>query len=165
MKNHTCKIILIFIALVVFLNAQQLQAQENNVNLNYIFSKLTSQTDKSTEEINTELIKEISKRKVDFILSLEDEESLKNSGANNLLIGTIDENASEETKQEFIQKFNSFMGVCDKNCAAYRNQHFEQLNQLGKQFIRVFSNVPEYELQVAYLKNSYSKNGKRICQT
>jgi hypothetical protein len=160
MKNHTYKIFLIFIALFVFLNVQQLHAQENNVNLNYIFSKLTSQTDKSTEEINTELIKEISKRKVDFILSSKDEESLKTSGATDLLIGTIDENASEEVKQQIIEK--TFDRGCNKNGLTLEQS--EQALKLSKQFIRIFSNVPEYEMQVAYLKNAVPRVEKEIAK-
>ena len=133
MKNHTYKISLIFIALFVFLNALQLQAQENNVNLNYIFSKLTSQTSKSSEEINTELIKEISSRKVNFVLTSENEETLKKLGATGLLIGTIDENASEKVREQLRKKMYSIS--CD-GCS-----HNEQSEQKQIQTAKTMRNV------------------------
>lgn len=150
MKNYTCKLFLIFTFLFVFLTAQNTPAQEKSgyINLNYILSKLMSEP---APEINPKLIEEIRERKVDFILTSEDEERLKKSGANDLLIKTIDENASEKVKKDFQQKIYSLTPT---------NRSFEQIEQrieYAKQFIRVFSNDPEYEQQVIYTKKYLPK--------
>lgn len=151
MKNYTFKLFLIFTFLFVFLTAQQFKAQERSdfINLNYILSKLMSEP---AWEINQNLIEEIREQKVDFILTSEDEGRLKKSGANDLLIKTIDENASEKVKEEIVQKvFNSVEG-CNKSGLSSKQK--EHLIKYGKQFIRVFSNDSEYEPQVKYLKKA-----------
>lgn len=64
--------------------------------------KSASRENKSTEQINNELITEILKQKVIFELNAENENSLKNAGANDLLLKTIRENFPEEIKRMVI---------------------------------------------------------------
>jgi hypothetical protein len=76
--------------------------KQNHLNLNDILTKLTftPSINKSTEEINQQLIEEIQKRKVNFILSSEDENSLKKAGASNSLIKAIRGNLPNEFKEK-----------------------------------------------------------------
>lgn len=116
MKNHnifvmkSCfynlAVVFIKAALFVFLNGTQIQGQEKQdyLNLNSIQLKLvfTSRIIETTEEINEQLIKDIKERKVNFILSSEDEESLKKAGASEALIRVIRENLPKEIKEKIV---------------------------------------------------------------
>lgn len=160
MENYYHKTGLIFIGLLIFLTAQiQIQGQDktDHINLNYILSKLTftSRISKSTEQINEELIKEIQERKVDFVLTSKDEEELIKANANDLLIKTIDKNASDETKENLKQIIYSTLGEHPQNT--------ERRIELGKQYIRVFEDNLDYKVQIEYLKKAIPALEKKTC--
>ena len=99
MRNQICKI-LIVVGLFVFLTSLPIYGQEtlNYINLSYIADKLnsTSRNKKKNEKINDSLIKEIQNRKVNFILTEQNEEFLRKKGGNDSLIKTIRESLPEE---------------------------------------------------------------------
>lgn len=91
--------------LFVFLIAHQVQAQqEKPLNLQDIRNTLVirSSINVKTEELNEQLITEIRKRKVNFILTSEDEVALKKVGGNNLLIKIIRENLPKKLEEQII---------------------------------------------------------------
>lgn len=97
---------LVLIGVIVFLLSQsQLYGQEKTdyINLNYILVKLTftSRISHPNEEINKQLIKEIIERKVDFILTTENERAIKEVMGNDKLLQAIRENAPKTIKEEF----------------------------------------------------------------
>lgn len=106
MKNHYSKIIFGLIIFLTFQSQIYGQAKSNYINLNYILVKLTftSRINHSNEEINSKLIKEIQERKVDFILTSEDEKSLKEARATDSLIATVRENSPKNVKGELLRK-------------------------------------------------------------
>lgn len=73
---------------------QNVSAQEKPLTLNDILVKLTftSRIDKSVEQINAKLVKEINERKVGFELTDDDEQKIKNRGGNLALIKAINAN-------------------------------------------------------------------------
>lgn len=73
---------------------QNVSAQEKPLTLNDILVKLTftSRIDKSVEQINAKLIKEIKERKVGFELTADDEQKIKKRGGNLALIKAINAN-------------------------------------------------------------------------
>lgn len=155
MKTRVRKLLFFFFVSVVFINAQNLFAQKkpSHINLHQIILILSTQNGKSAKEINTNLIEEIRKNKVNFILSAKDENTLKNLGASDVLIIAINENASKETKEEFAQKLYA-LTICNEPCT---QSNSEQIIGSSKQFIKVFENDPNYELQVRYLKKAIPK--------
>ncbi|MEZ5429032.1 MAG: hypothetical protein R2747_22490 [Pyrinomonadaceae bacterium] len=161
-KARTGKITLIFIGLCIFLFAQPDFAQKKPVpvDLSYVLSKLSSDKSRPAEKINQKLIAEIRKRKVDFALDPEDEETIKKTGGNDLLIQTIDENASEKVKEHLRN------AMYDPSCGDKKRdpQCTESLLKIGKQFIRVFANDPDYEAQVQYLKHSIPRMEEKIAK-
>jgi len=102
----------IFVGLFVFLIGQQEISgqQKKEVNLNDILSKLTftSSISKKKPEINEQSIADILERKVNFILSLEDEQSVKKAGGSELLIKTIRENLPKKIEEKILL-YNKFV--------------------------------------------------------
>lgn len=107
MKFYGFKTIVISVCagLFILLTSQQSQGQEERpLNLNDIQKVLVfrSRISVTTAELNYQLISEIRKRKVNFILTLDDEKSLKKAGGGDLLIKTIQENLPEKLREKII---------------------------------------------------------------
>lgn len=96
----------ISIGLFAFLLFQQetVGQEKAALNLNEILSKLTftSRINNKESEINEKLITAVRERKVNFILTSEDEKSLRKAGGNDLLIKTIRENLPEKLEEQII---------------------------------------------------------------
>ncbi len=98
MKHFFLKVFVILIPFSLFITVFGFHTNTttNNeyINLQYILVKLTftSRISTPTEEINRQLISDIESRKVNFILNAENEKELRNAGANDLLIETINKN-------------------------------------------------------------------------
>ncbi len=194
MKNHICKIFLIFVASLIFLNAQQIQAQErsNPIIVDDVITKLTftSRISQSTEQINENLIKEIRRYKVDFILTTDDEIKIREAGGNDLLIETIRQNPSKkfenyqpmgqtnyisldeiESKLANISKANKSLQKIDKELIEeihnrkvsfiLSSEDYEKLSQLGATELLTQAINDNTSEKIAYLL----KESKSIYQT
>jgi hypothetical protein len=154
MKIYFYKTTMIFIliGLFVFANQQQVLGQEgkNSLNINDVLVKLVFNTrfNKSIEDINKQLIKDIQERKVDFRLSLEDEKSLKKIGASDSLIKAIRENFSKILQEQIIlyKKFTDNY-----------NGDFEQKKialEAAKEFVKRYSYEAKFKDIIEYFKSN-----------
>lgn len=104
MKNYASKLGLIF-AFVVFLSSQILYGQENPnyLTFEYLLGKLTftSRINRTNEEVNDKLIKEIQEKKVDFFLTDEKEKSIREARGTDFLIKAIRDNMPKSVEDEF----------------------------------------------------------------
>lgn len=93
----------LILGLIILLFSLNTNAQKisNYINLSYIVKKLES-VSQNNEKIISKLIKEIQERKVDFILTKENEDVLRKKGSNDLLVKTIQENNSKNTLESEI---------------------------------------------------------------
>ena len=144
--ESTVKITAILIFFLGLIFNQQTRGQEkpNYFNFNEILAKITSASndEKSLKVINEQLIIDVQKHKVDFILSSEDEMSLRREGANDLLVQTIVENITEVTRQKLRQDlYKIFATTEDKRDAL----------KLSKKFIRYFGKSEEDKEVISYL--------------
>ena len=167
MKNQCFKFITISVSLslFVFLNAQQIQAQEKQeyLNFNDILTRLTfiSRISSSTQEINQQLIKDIQKRKVNFILSSENETSLKKAGASDLLIKTIRESLSKE-KQDLINEQQALYKKFTDNYASKNPKQVKIAIEAGKEFVKRYKNDKDVKVIIDYLEENIPKLEERI---
>jgi len=103
---RTCFLRFVIFAICIgFLIISQVQGQEKEfVNLQEIRKTLVfrSRIKITTEELNERLISEIRNRKVNFILTSEEEDSLKKVGGSNLLIKTIRENLPKKLGEQIV---------------------------------------------------------------
>ena len=144
--------VIICIGLFVFANSQKIQGQEKKdyLNLNSIRLKLvfTSRISKSTEEINEQLVKDIKERKVNFILSYEDEESLKKTGASEALIKVIRENLPKEIERKIIL-YKKYTDNYDGNVSQKRIAI-----DAAKEYIKRYGENEEDKEIIDYLKKT-----------
>ena len=144
---------IICIGLLIFLVGQQeIQGQqEKPVSFEHIKAKLVfrSRISKSNEEINKQLIIDIRKRGVNFILSSVDTKILKKIGANDLLIKAILENLSKELEEQIIlyKKYtDNFNGTIKQKKIAI---------EAAKEFVNKYSDNKELKDIIDYFR----KNG------
>lgn len=113
--------------------------------------RFTSRKVKSVQQINDELISEIVKRKIGFEPGVNDRKTLKDAGANEMLLRAIGENSSEENKiksdlyNRYITNFNSY------------SQNFEQAKEaleVAREYVRRFGNNKCDEELIAYFKEA-----------
>ncbi len=159
---------LIFFGLLIFIiNQQSVQAQqENPLNLSLIRKTLflRFRLGESNEEINGKLIAEINIRKVDFILTSEDEEVLKKAGGSDLLIKAIRGNLPKEVETKLIRieeqkilytKFtDNYNGTVEKKKIAI---------EAGKEFIKRYSDDRSVKEIIDYLVINVPQLEKFFC--
>lgn len=140
----------IFISLFVFLiGQQQIQAQqEKHLNFNDIRETLVSKShiSKTTEEINEQLVTDIRKRGVSFILTSEDEDALKKAGGSDLLIKSIRENLPKRLEERIIlyRKYvNNYDGTIEQKKIAV---------EAAKEFVKKFSDDKDVKDVIDYFK-------------
>ena len=145
-------IVSICVGLFIFLSNYQVQGQpEKPLNLSDIKAKLTSafRVSEPAAEINEQLVKEICNRRVNFTLISEDEKSLKKAGASDLLIKTIRENSTEETKE--------MTSLYEKYEVNYQAVNIEQKKialDAAKEFVKKYENSECLKEQVNYFKEA-----------
>ena len=108
----------------------------------------TSRISKSTEEINEQLVKDIKERKVNFILSYEDEESLKKTGASEALIKVIRENLPKEIERKIIL-YKKYTDNYDGNVSQKRIAI-----DAAKEYIKRYGENEEDKEIIDYLKKT-----------
>ena len=113
--NHSIITASICISLLLLLSGQQqIQAQkEKHLNLWDIRKVLIFRTsiNTSVDELNKKLIKDVNKGSVSFILSAEDEESLKKVGASELLNKFSAQQADAVLNRKFHSKLRGIKPV------------------------------------------------------
>lgn len=153
MKNYFAKAAGIFLCIgfFVFLFNQRIQGQEkhNFLNFNDILTRLTftSRVSTSTEKINEQLIKNVQKRKVNFILSSKDQNSLKKAGASDSLIKAIRENLPNELKENLT--LITEQQALYKEFTGNYNGSIEQKKialVAAKEFVKKYSDVVEKDI-------------------
>lgn len=116
------------------------QEKTDYINLNYIIEKLTftPQIRVSNEELNTNLIEEIKKRKVDFILTAKDEKSIKEAQGSDSLIKAIRENLPKSVaeKLKFYNEFDSLYIKFLSNRKGPELSKYEIAIKTGKELIK-----------------------------
>ena len=154
-------IISVFISLFVFLICQQqVQAQqENHLNFNDIRETLVSKSrnSKTTEETNEQLITDIRKRGVDFMLSTEDEDALKKAGGSDLLIKSIRENLPKKLEKNIL-------------CGKFLNNYDRTIKQMkiaveaAKEYVKKFSDDDDKDVKeiIDYFKSVIPELEKAI---
>jgi len=154
-------IISTFISLFVFLiGQQQVQAQQGKpLNLNDIQKTFisTSHISKTIEELNEQLITDIRKRKVNFILTSEDEDSLKKAGGSDLLIKEIRENLPERTKEKIIL-YQEYLNNYDKKTVP----EIKIAVKAAKEYVKKFSDDKDDKEIIDYFKAAIPNLEKNI---
>ncbi len=136
-------VISIFISLFVFLIGQQVQAQrENHLNFNDIRETLVSKSrnSKTTEEINEQLITDIRKRGVDFMLSTEGEDALKKAGGSDLLIKSIRENLPKKLEKSIL--YGKFLNNYDRT-----TKQMKIAVEAAKEYVKKFSDDDDKDVK------------------
>lgn len=141
----------IFIGLFVFLiNQQQIQGQQEikYVSACKVFDNLVFglRFNKSVDEINKVLIKQIQEYGVDFTLSSDEEKSFKKIGASDLLIKAIRENFSTKLREK-IDLYKKFTD----NYAGNLKQKKIALDA-AKEYVKKYSDEAEDKMIIDYLK-------------
>lgn len=157
MKNrrYKLKIICVIVGILFCLAFQkQIQAQEKKpLNLNDIAVKLTftSRIGKSNEKINEELIADVGKRKVNFILKSEDENLLRKAGAGDSLIKAIHENVPNE-----VRELEEQTALYKKYVENYKGtiEQKKKAIEAAKEFIEKYAEDVDAEIVIKYLKKA-----------
>ena len=149
-SQRKIKLVSVFVSLI-FLFVTQAQSQEKkSVNLNDIALKLTftSRISKSTEEINKELIADVRKRGVNFILEAEDEKLLQSKGANDFLIKAIRESLPKGQREKIIlyKKYvDNYKGTFEQKKIALKT---------AKEYLEKYKDCAEDKHIIEYFKKS-----------
>lgn len=153
----------IFLALIL-ISGQTVSSQETpcdyGLQFEEILSKFTTRRTISPEPVNKELIGEIPKRKTGFELNEANEKTLRNAGANDLLIKLIRENVlPEAVEAHYLQSV--YLSI-------YHTDNFDELGiaiYVAREFVRKFEankcyteHVKYYKDAIVILDNNYSKN-------
>lgn len=149
--GYKIKTVFICIGLFVFLSGQKvLGQQEKPLNFNDILSRFTSNSriNNSIKEINEQLITDIRKREVNFILTFEDKNSLKKAGATDLLIKTIDENLPE-TLREKIVLYKKYLDNYEGSLS-----QMKKALKAAKEYVKRYSDDEENKKIIDYLNES-----------
>lgn len=142
--------ITVCIGLLIGVIGQEVQGQqEKPLNLQEIRKTLIfrSRPSKTTEELNEQLIAEIRKRKVNFILSSQEEESLKKAGGSEMLIKTIHEVLPEKTRGKILlyQKYiDNYYGTAEQIKIAL---------EAAKEYVKKFSDDEVDKELLKYFKD------------
>lgn len=152
MKYHICKTLTVSICVglfVFFIGQQQAQGQRKKaLSLNEILVKLsfTSRINRSIEEINEQIILEVNNRRVNFVVTSKDEESLRKAGGNDLLIKVIRKNPPKslkekidllQEKQILYKKFtDNYNGTLEQKRTAI---------EAAKEYLRKYENEKEMD--------------------
>ncbi len=159
--NYKTTIIFIFISLFVFLIGQQrVQAQrENHLNFNDIRETLVSKSrnSKTTEETNEQLITDIRKRGVDFMLSTEGEDALKKAGGSDLLIKSIRENLPKKLEKNIL--YGKFLNNYDRT-----TKQMKIAVEAAKEYVKKFSDDDDKDVKeiIDYFKSVIPELEKAI---
>lgn len=144
--------VLIFLSLFLF-SGQTLSAQENDciggMDFDGILSKFTTRRTISPEPINKELIGKIPKEKIGFELNEATEKTLRDAGANDLVISLIHKNVLPEVVEA---KF-----LYDIYLNNYESVDIEKLEialKSAKEFVNKFENKKCYEEHIKYYKEA-----------
>ena len=140
----------VYISLLIFFTGLQIQGQQDKpISFNDIQKTLVfrSRISKTTDELNEQLISEIRKRKVNFILSSEQEKSLKKAGGSDLLIKTIHEVLPEKLKVKFL--------LYQKYLDNYDREAFEKKKialEAAKEYVKKYSDDKEDKEIIDYFR-------------
>ena len=151
--KSTIKAVATLIFLLIFGGIQQTHGQENQNYFDFeeILTKLNSASnnEKSLGEINAQLIKDIQKRKVDFILTSEDKKSLKKAGGSKLLIKSLSENVFKK-EQDLINQRQSLYKKFTDNYASKNPDQLKIAIEAGKEFVKRYTGEVD-QLIIDYL--------------
>lgn len=118
-----------------------------------IFRSRVRETD---AEISRKVLTEVARRKVDFVLTPEEADSLKAIGASKELIEAIKSSVPKERLVE-IERLNEMTRLYNLYTDNFYKKTEKELKiaiEAGKEFIRRYKNDPEVKTQVDYLKSN-----------
>lgn len=171
MNFRTHKILIVLVSLIFAINTQA-QKKPNYITLHEIKSKLIALTFKKTpkDEVSKQLQEEIQKRKVDFVLLMEDRVFLKEVGGDDLLINAIRNNTLENAGkllkeyEEELKELEESKIIYQKYLDNYKG-NLAQIKiaiEAGKEFLRKFGDNVHFTLQSDYLKRAVPKLEERV---
>lgn len=133
----------------------QIRAQDKKpfADYNEILSELTftSSISKSKEQLNDELIESVKTRGVEFVLLEEDEQALRNAGANDSLIKAIFEGLPDAAKRNLRQNlYANYMESVEKLSTEILREKIKS----AKKFIRLFDGNAEDKEVVDYFNKN-----------
>lgn len=149
-KNYSHKLFFIVSFIVSFIPQTVFnQDRANYINLNYILVKLTftSRINHSNEEINLQLIKEIRERKVDFILTSENEKQIKEAHGTDNLIKEINANLPKDieinlkhlsAKEKYFADAESLYQRFLENRRGPELEKIKIAIEAGEEFIKIY---------------------------
>lgn len=167
MRNSILKILTV-LGLVVFLTSQSVygQAPPNHIKFSYIVDKLnsTSRNKKKNEKINDSLIKEIQERKVNFILTKQNEEFLRKKGSNDSLIKTIQENVSESVleSEKYFEKMEALYQKFQNNRKGPAIENYKIALEAAKEYLEKYEIVHPGDDVSRYIKYQIPKLEEKI---
>jgi predicted DNA-binding protein len=158
----------ILLSFFIFTNGCQpcfAQEKPNYVTFDEILNNLnlSSKTKKSNAEINRQIIEQIIEKKVDFILTKEDEEKLRKVGGNKTLFETINVNIPQDVKkkrlleQEMQVVYKKFTDNYDGQTSVQRKIAIEA----AKVFLQKYSDNPDVKEIIEYFKK-YIPQAERL---
>ena len=153
MRTYLFKFVIfaVCICLPINLLGQQVQTQqEKPLNQQDILKVLVfrSLPRKSDKELNELLITKIRQRKINFLLSAEEEEYMKKVGGSDLLIKTIRENLPKEIEEQIIlykRYTDNYNGDSKQKKTAI---------EAAKEFIKKYGDDKELKEIIDYLKEA-----------
>lgn len=153
-RYRTIASIYIIVASLAVANGQGAVEKEPLLDLKTIQNRLTfrSHIRESDEDVNKQLISDIRKRGVKFVLSEKDIKALKKAGGSKDLIKAINESIPPKLKR-LIELDTIYRENYDSRSVEQRKKAIDA----GKEILRDYSDYPEIEGLVEYLKIAIPK--------
>jgi hypothetical protein len=126
-----------------------------------ILKRLQSHNQKSTLEINEELIDAVHKQDIWFVLTEDLKKELISAGANKELIEAIDNALPKATRDEVLEIQRLWKIVVDNYYWVYPERTLKAINA-GKEFLSKFSDEPHEKEYVDWLRKTLPKLEKRL---
>ena len=123
--------------------------------------RFTSRKIKSVEQINQELTDEIRQHKVAFLLDSANEKTLREAGANDLMIKTIRENKSDNSqlKEDSEKLYELFSTHIEENLTL---EKLSQILEIEKDYVKKYEYFECQKEIIDYLKESIPLLEKQI---
>ena len=141
----------VFLTLILLFGQTVLSQETKCLSFNDTLSKLSSTESKNVQQINDDLINEIQKRKVNFVLTATEEKLLKKTGANYSLINTIRANLFNESK-EASDLYKIYADITSIESSEI--EQAKKLIEVAEEYVRRFEKDECYKEQVNYFKQS-----------
>jgi hypothetical protein len=145
---------LILLGFTACLHAQsQSSSPQKTTEISYdeILKRLQLRDQKSTLEINNELIDAVHKQGIWFVLTKDLKKELVSAGASKGLIQAIDNALSKATRQKILEILRLWTIILE-NHSLHNDAGTARFIEAGKEFLNKFSDEPRVKEQVEWLR-------------